>query len=460
MKLKHLASRISGTINWHLFAICLIASAGGLLFGFDTAVISGTTTDLTNTFHLSPLALGITVSSTLWGTVIGAALAGHASDIIGRRACLHALGLLYVLTALGCSFAWGWYSFLFFRLLAGLAVGGSSVVSPTYISELAPARLRGRLVMAFQFNVVLGMLLAYFSNYCVGLLRLDAADWRWKFGIAALPALGFFLAIFRIPESPRWLAGKSRLSEALRILERKGDSDPTFELSEIVKSLNGSTTSTKDRVFQWRYRYPIFLAISIGMFNQLSGINAILYYLNDIFEKAGFNRLSSDHQAVLIGITNLVAVSLAMSVIDKIGRKKLLLIGSVGTAICLVGVGTIFCINQHQSFLLWFLVGFIGFFAFSQGAVIWVYISEIFPNRVRAKGQSIGSFTHWFMDAIISIAFPMVAARWHAAPFYFFAGIMATQFFVVLICFPETRGISLEEIEERPPKTIPKPVVN
>jgi sugar porter (SP) family MFS transporter len=338
---------------------------------------------------------------------------------------------------------------LFFRLFAGLAVGGSSVISPTYISEVAPPKLRGRLVMAFQFNVVLGMLLAYFSNYCVGLLHLGAADWRWKFGIAAIPALGFFSALFLIPESPRWLVGKGRAREAMEILERNGDPEPAFELSEIVKSLRGSNTSTENRVFQWRYRFPIFLAISIGMFNQLSGINAILYYLNDIFEKAGFNRVSSDSQAVLIGITNLIAVSLAMSVIDKIGRRKLLLIGSVGTAICLFGVATIFRLNQHQGALLWFLVGFIGFFSFSQGAVIWVYISEIFPNRVRAKGQSIGSFTHWFMDAIVSIVFPIVAVRWHAAPFYFFAGVMATQFFVVLFCFPETRGISLEEIEDR-----------
>ncbi len=443
---------MSGThiaLNKHLLAICLIASLGGLLFGFDTAVIAGTTIDLTNIFHLSPLALGLTVSSALWGTVIGAALAGRASDIIGRRACLRFLGLLYVLTALGCSFAWGWYPLLLFRVLAGLAVGGSSVISPTYISEIAPPKLRGRLVMAFQYNVVLGMLLAYFSNFCVGLLHLGAVDWRWKFGIAAIPALGFYLALFLIPESPRWLVGKGRTKEALEILERNGDPEPALELSEIVKSLGGSTNSRTEGVFQWRYRFPIFLAISIGMFNQLSGINAILYYLNDIFEKAGFNRVSSDSQAVLIGLTNLIAVSLAMSVIDKIGRRKLLLIGSVGTAVCLFGVATIFRLNQHQGALLWFLVGFIGFFSFSQGAVIWVYISEIFPNRVRAKGQSIGSFTHWFMNAIVSIAFPIVAARWHAAPFYFFAGVMATQFFVVLICFPETRGISLEAMEEQ-----------
>lgn len=437
------------SINTHVLVTSLIASFGGLLFGFDTAVISGTTDDLTRIFHLSPFALGITVSSALWGTVAGAALAGRISDIVGRRACLRFLGLLYVVTALGCALTWGWYPLLIFRLLAGLAVGGSSVVSPTYISEIAPPKLRGRLVIAFQYNVVLGMLLAYLSNYCLGLMHLGPVDWRWKFGVAAFPALGFFLALFFIPESPRWLVGKGRNMEALKVLVRNGDPQPERELSEIANSLVGGKGSASEGVFQWRYRFPIFLAISIGVFNQLSGINAILYYLNDIFMKAGFNRVSSDFQAVLIGLTNLFAVTLATSLIDKIGRRMLLLIGSVGTTACLFGVATIFHLGQYQGALLWFLIGFIGFFSFSQGAVIWVYISEIFPNKVRAKGQSIGSFTHWFMNALVSIAFPIVAARWHAAPFYFFSAIMATQFFVVAFFYPETRGISLEDMEEK-----------
>jgi sugar porter (SP) family MFS transporter len=293
------------------------------------------------------------------------------------------------------------------------------------------------------------MLLAYFSNYCVGLLHLGGGDWRWKFSVAALPALGFFLALFLIPESPRWLVAKGMMQEALRVLEEDGDPDPEQELSEIVASLEEDKGSTRQNVFQRRYRFPIFLAIAIGMFNQLSGINAVMYYLNGIFESAGFSRVSSDSQAVLVGITNLVGVTAAMSLIDKIGRKKLLLIGSVGTAVCLFGVASIFHLNQYRGALLWFLMGFIGFFTFSQGAVIWVYISEIFPNSVRAKGQSIGSFTHWFMNALVSIAFPIVASQWRAAPFYFFAAVMTIQFFVVFLCFPETRGITLEAMENR-----------
>jgi MFS transporter, SP family, arabinose:H+ symporter len=435
------------SLNVHVLATSLIASFGGLLFGFDTAVISGTTSDLTSIYHLSPFALGITVSSALWGTVAGAAFAGRLSDLTGRRACLRFLGLLYVVTSVGCALTWGWYPLLAFRFLAGLAVGGSSVVSPTYITEIAPPKLRGRLVIAFQYNVVLGMLVAYFSNYCVGLMQLGADDWRWKFGIAAVPALGFYLALYLIPESPRWLVGRGRKEEALKVLVRNGEPQPQAELHEIEESLSGGSRTSPEGVFQWRYRFPIFLAISIGMFNQLSGINAILYYLNDIFEEAGFTRVSSDFQAVLIGLTNLVAVTLATFLIDRIGRRMLLLIGSVGTAMCLLGVAMVFQLARYQAALLWFLIGFIGFFSFSQGAVIWVYISEIFPNKVRAKGQSIGSFTHWFMNALVSISFPIVAARSHSVPFYFFAAVMATQFFVVTFFYPETRGIRLEAME-------------
>jgi SP family arabinose:H+ symporter-like MFS transporter len=430
-----------------LLATCIIASLGGLLFGFDTAVIAGTTRDLTKAFDLSPFALGITVSSALWGTLVGALLAGSVGDRLGRRACLQSLGLLYVVTALGCATAWGWYPLLCFRILGGLAIGGSSVVSPIYISEIAPPRLRGRLVATFQFNVVLGILLAYVSNYFIGLGDFGSAEWRWKFGVAAVPAAGFYIALFLIPESPRWLVRRGRNQEALQVLGLNGDAHPARELAEIAKSMANEQDSSGERVFQPRYRLPIFLAVSIGMFNQLSGINAILYYLNSIFEKAGFDSISSDFQAVLIGITNLIAVTLAMTVIDRIGRKMLLLIGSVGTTLCLLGVATIFRLHQYQGALVLFLIGFVGFFSFSQGAVIWVYISEIFPNQVRAKGQSIGSFTHWFMNAVVSVAFPIAAATWGAAPFYFFAGITALQFFVVLIVYPETRGISLEAME-------------
>jgi SP family arabinose:H+ symporter-like MFS transporter len=439
----------SQKLNRHLLATAVIASLGGLLFGFDTAVIAGTTGALTHVFSLTPTTLGITVSSALWGTVLGAAFSGSLSDRFGRRGCLRGLALLYLISAMGCVVAWSWTSLLIFRVLSGLAIGGSSVISPTYIAEIAPPKLRGRLVGLFQFNVVFGILLAYFSNFCVGLLGLGQADWRWKFGVAAVPALFFLVALFKIPESPRWLVGKARLLEATGVLARMGEPDAEGEVADIVQSLEEQHKSLNERLFQWRYRLPIFLAITIGLFNQMSGVNAILYYLNSIFERAGFDQISSDLQAVMIGLTNLAAVTVAMFCIDRVGRKPLLLIGSVGTTICLAGVGFIFQVHRHQAALVWFLIGFIAFFSFSQGAVIWVYISEIFPNTVRARGQSLGSFTHWIMNAIVSAVFPLVAATWGAAPFYFFAAMMALQFVVVFAFYPETRGVTLEAMEAR-----------
>lgn len=436
------------SLNKHLLVTALIASEGGLLFGFDTAVIAGTTTALTKVYGLTAFALGITVSSALWGTMAGAAVAGNLSDRFGRRTCLRFIGLLYVISALGCAFAWGWYPLLAFRVLSGLAIGASSVISPTYIAEIAPPKLRGRLVGAFQFNVVFGILLAYVSNYFVGQFSTGPEEWRWKLGIAAVPAFCFFVSLFFIPESPRWLTAQGRNAEAFEVLRINGDPDPAREMAEIVDSLVQEKGSAGDRLFQWRYRLPIFLAISIGMFNQLSGINAILYYLNSIFERAGFSQVSSDEQSVMIGVVNLLAVTAAMLVIDRIGRRPLLLIGSIGTTLCLGGVAISFQLNRGHGALLWLLMGFIGFFTFSQGAVIWVYISEIFPTRVRATGQSIGSFSHWSMNAVVSILFPILATRWgSAAPFYFFASMTALQFFVVLKLYPETRGVSLEAME-------------
>jgi sugar porter (SP) family MFS transporter len=391
--------------------------------------------------------LGFTVSSALWGTVIGSLIAGPPSDRYGRRGCLSALGAMYVISALGCAFAWNWYALVSFRLIGGLAIGGSSVIGPMYIAEVSPAAKRGRLVALFQLNVVAGILVAYLSNYLVSLAGFGADEWRWKLGVAAVPAGAFFLALFTIPQSPRWLVAAHRPDEARIVLQRMGEPDPERELEQIAETLGAEKGRRREPLFQKRYRKPILLAICIGMFNQLSGINAILYYLNDIFERAGFSKVSSDMRAVVIGFTNLVFTLLAMSVIDRLGRKKLLLTGAAGTALCLAGVAAIFATGSHPEFLVWLLIAFIAFFAFSQGAVIWVYLSEVFPNLVRAKGQSLGSFTHWIMNAMISGIFPVMAARSGAIPFIFFAVMTAVQFFVVLAVFPETKGVSLEDME-------------
>ena len=319
-----------------------------------------------------------------------------------------------------------------------------------YIAEIAPASWRGRLVGFFQFNVVAGILLAYLSNYLVGLrdFGLDT-EWRWKLGVSAIPAALFFLMLFGIPRSPRWLVKKGRYDEARDVLRLSGEPNYEEELQDIKESVGKEHGLGAEPLFAWKNRLPIFLAVSIAMFNQLAGINAILYYLNDIFAAAGFNKVSSDQQAVAVGFTNLCFTMLAMSIIDRVGRKTLLLIGSVGTALCLAGVASIFATGQHHELLIWLLVIYIAFFAFSQGAVIWVYISEVFPNTVRAKGQSLGSFTHWLMAALISWFFPQLAAWSKSIPFVFFAAMMVLQFLVVLIVYPETKGITLEEMEKK-----------
>ena len=382
-------------LNFYLVKSSLVGALGGLLFGFDTAVIAGTTRALTSTFGLTSPQLGFTVSIALWGTVLGAMITGILGEQLGGRGALRIMAALYVLSALGCAFAWNWPALLIFRFICGIGIGGSSVLGPVYIAEIAPAKWRGRLVGMFQINVVVGILLAYGSNFCLARLNLGPALWHYQLGIAAIPAIIFLALLFAIPISSRWLVTQNRIDEARQVLELIGSPNSDEELQEIVRSIHLDRAARHEHVFSRKYRFPIFLAITLGMFNQLSGINAILYYLNDIFAAAGFNSVSSNLQAVVIGATNLLATLLAMSLIDKLGRKTLLLVGSVGMVICLLGVAILFARHARSMSLLWLLVGFIVSFAISQGSVIWVYISEIFPSRVRSRGQSIGSSAHW-----------------------------------------------------------------
>ena len=437
------------TLNSTLLKSTAVAGLGGLLFGFDTAVIAGTTDTLTRFFQLSPAGLGLTVSIALWGTVIGSLFASFPGDRYGRRDSLRVLAILYFISAIGCAFAWNWYGLVTSRFLGGLAIGGSSVLGPMYIAEIAPAKWRGRLVGVFQFNIVAGILLAYFSNYLLSQLVPGLNEWRWKLGVSALPAALFFLMLFLIPRSPRWLMKKGRTEEARSVLELIGEKNIDQELHQMAAGLEMEQRYGRERLFSVKNRLPIFLAVSIAMFNQLSGINAILYYLNDIFARAGFSKVSGDLQAVSIGATNLIFTVLAMSVIDRLGRRTLLIVGSIGTASCLAGVAVIFGTSKHGELLVWLLVGFIASFAFSQGAVIWVYISEVFGTAVRAKGQSLGCSTHWIMNAAISWGFPVVAAHSKAAPFVFFSVMMILQLVVVAFIYPETKGLSLEDMEAK-----------
>lgn len=436
-------------LNGRLVRTVLAAALGGSLLGFDTAVIAGAIQSLITTFELSPAELGFTVSAALWGTVAGAMGAGALGRRFGGRTSLLILAACYLISALGCAFSHSWASLLLFRFIGGLGMGGSSVIAPVYIAEVAPPAWRGRLVGAFQINVIGGILLAYFSNYLIGLASLGALEWRWQLGVAAAPAALFFLMLLGIPPSARWLAMRGRLDESQAVLRKLGSPNPEAELARILASLEEDAGPSPDRLFQWRYRRPILLAVALAMFNQLIGINAVLYYLNDIFAMAGFDRTSQNLQAVAVGAVMLIATLVALSVIDRFGRRTLLLVGSVGLGVCLAGIAAIFHLRQFEHFLLALVVGYVGFFAFSQGAVIWVYLSEIFPSRVRSQGQSLGSSTHWIMNALISAAFPLLAAQSQAGPFVLFFVMVVLQFFVVLLFFPETRGVTLEEIQQR-----------
>ncbi len=435
------------TINSHVIKSTVVGALGGLLFGFDTAVISGTTQALTLTYHLSPTLLGVTVSSALVGTVLAAMTAGIPGQRLGRRDSLRVMAAFYVISALGCAFAWNWSSLIVFRFIGGVGIGGSSVLGPMYIAEIAPAKWRGRLVGFFQVNIVVGILLAYVSNFLIASLHLGAQEWRWQLGISGVPAILFLVTLFGIPRSPRWLATQAKLDEALGVLRLTGIPKPEEELNEIVASIHLERSALAEPLFSQKYRLPVFLAITMGMFCQLSGINAILYYLNDIFALAGASKISGDIQAVAVGATNLVATLLAMAVIDQIGRRRLLLIGTVGLTACLTAISVVFFTHSHLSWLVWLLMAYIACFAVSQGAVVWVYISEVFPTIVRAKGQSLGSSSHWVTNAIISLVFPMMAGSSGAYPFVFFAAMMVLDFFIVLFYYPETNGISLEQMQ-------------
>ncbi len=428
----------------------LSGALGGLLFGFDTVVISGAIDALVRLYGLSPQAKGFTVAIGLVGTVVGALGAGQVGQRLGSRETLRITALLYVASAFGCALAWNWPAFMTFRFIGGLGIGASSVLGPVYIAELAPAKWRGRLVATFQFNVVFGIMLAYISNYLFRTMHLGAAEWRWQVGVAAAPAIVFLALLFGIPRSPRWLVSRNQIDEALDVLKSMGDPNPEEELASIQGALAQEHAKAHERVFQWKYRYPLFLAISIGAFNQLAGINAILYYLNNIFAAAGFSQISSDEQAIVIGTTNFLFTIVGMSLIDKLGRKTLLLIGAAGCASCLSGVAWVFATRSHPGALLWLLVGFIAFFSVSQGAVIWVYIGEICPTSVRAKGQGVGSASHWFMNAIIAQLFPVVVNMMSTAtPFVFFALATVVQFVVVLFIYPETKGQTLEALQRK-----------
>lgn len=424
----------------NVWKFSLIAALGGFLFGFETAVISGAEQIIQKLWQLDAFWHGLTVSISLIGTIVGAIVAGRFSERYGRKPVLSAIALLYLLSAIGCGASPFWSLFLLFRFLGGLAVGISSVVGPVYISEISPAKDRGKLTGLFQIMIVSGILVAYCTNF----LFADTGDhaWRYMLAIMALPAGIFYVLLKKIPESPRWLALHRNIDEANAVFH-------TLAQSALTQTQQTENTRHSPSLWQKKYYKPIAFAVLLAFFNQMTGINAILYYAPRIFEIAGFEAQLSYLQPIFIGGTNVVFTFLGMSIIDKFGRKKLLLTGAVGMFIFLML--TAFGLKSgHSTYLLFYIIGFIGAFALSQGAVIWVFLAEIFPNEIRAKGSSLGSTTHWIFAAIISWIFPVIVEGGENGGFYIFLfyGIMVVLSFIFILFLPETKGKTLEGIDE------------
>jgi sugar porter (SP) family MFS transporter len=436
--------------NYALF-LSITAALGGFLFGFDTAVISGAERDIQNLWELDDWSHGLAVAMALYGTVLGALLGGIPADKYGRKVTLIWIGVFYFVSALGSALVDDVYSFMFYRFIGGLGVGASSVVAPMYISEIAPAKNRGQLVALYQFNIVFGILMAYFSNYLIGTANLDEA-WRWMLGVEAIPALIYSILILKVPKSPRWLIAKRQDYQTAREILTRTDPEGVDEAIKLAieesKSIKGKTSVLA--LFDPRFRKISFFAFLMAFFNQMSGINAIIYFAPRIFESAGISTEDALFSTIGIGVINLIATMAGLYLIDKLGRKKLMYIGSVGYIISLSLMAYSYFGGVISSNLLpYFVFVFIASHAIGQGSVIWVFIAEIFPNELRAFGQSLGSFTHWILAALIANVFPFFANTFGAGSiFAFFALMMVLQLLWVAFRMPETKGKSLEEIQQ------------
>ncbi len=443
-------------MNSKIFRIALTAALSGFLFGFDTVVISGANLPIKELWNTSPWFHGTFIMSmALWGTVVGSLLGGIPCDKFGRKKTLFWIGILYAVSALGSALATDPYMFSFFRFIGGLGVGASSVAAPIYISEISSPKNRGKLGGLYQFNLVLGILIAFISNYLLQGLGGNN-DWRWMLGVEAIPAVLYTIMVLQIPNSPRWLAvnkqdGKGALDTLKMIYE---DSEAQAKLNEIKESL--TATKIKEGLFSGQYKIPLLLAFLFAFFNQLSGINFVLYYAPEILERAGLAAQESLFSSIAIGVVNLGFTFVGVWLIDRLGRKQLMKIGSIGYIISLGMVAWCFFTSADSTLLLTFILVFIASHAIGQGAVIWVFISEIFPQKVRASGQAWGSGTHWVFAAIITLITPIFLDEdngifkenpWPI--FVFFAGMMVLQLLFVLFMMPETKGISLEELSKK-----------
>ncbi len=425
----------------------ITAALAGFLFGFDVVVISGVDKKLQMLWQSSDAFHGwVVMSMALWGTVFGAIFGGIPTNWLGRKNTLLIIGVLYTVSAVGSALSNDPYTFAFFRFIGGLGVGASTIAAPAYISEIAPTKDRGRLVALYQFNIVLGILVAFVSNYLLS--GSEENDWRWMIGVEAAPALLYTIFVFTIPKSPRWLISKNRGAEARTILKYINPEQNVEEL--MIELIKDNNAPKNENIFMKKYRFPLTLAFFIAMFNQLSGINAFLYYAPRIFEEAGLGESTALLSSIGIGIINLIFTLIGVFLIDRLGRKTLMYIGSIGYIISLSLVSCAFFLGWSGLAVPIFLFVFIASHAIGQGAVIWVFISEIFPNHLRASGQSFGSSTHWFLAALIPAMIPFLFSTIGAgAVFMFFAIMMVFQLLFVAFMMPETNGVSLEELSDK-----------
>ncbi|OLO12164.1 MFS transporter [Chromohalobacter japonicus] len=438
---------MSPILKWSVFV-----AMAGFLFGFDTAVISGADRPVQELWGLSDLQHGLFIMSmALWGTVLGAIFGNWPTDRLGRRKTLFAIGVLYFVSAVGSALATDPFWFSFFRLIGGFGVGMSSVAAPAYISEIAPAERRGNLVALYQFNVVFGIFMAYVSNAILGSL-LGADAWRWMVGIEAVPALVYTLALFKVPESPRWLILNRHDTQGAAAILRQVDATRDVDVQiEEIQTADREDNKVHSRFFSRRYRLPITLAFLIAFFNQFTGINFVLYYAPRILESAQLGASASLLSTAGIGLVMVIFTMIGMALIDRFGRRKLMYIGSVGYIISLSIIShAFFTDNLGGALIPLQLCLFVAAHGISQGTVIWVFISEIFPNRERARGQSLGSFTHWFFAAAITLVTPWVLSVFNGGPvFAFFAFMMVLQIVFVAFLMPETKGVSLEKLQRK-----------
>ena len=427
----------------------IVVALAGFLFGFDTVVISGADKKLQALWGSSDMFHGtVVMAMALWGTVIGAMFGGIPTDKLGRKKTLIWIGIFYTVSALGSAMVNDPYTFAFFRFLGGLGVGASTIAAPAYVSEIAPPKDRGRLVALYQFNIVLGILIAFFSNYLLSNVGENA--WRWMIGVEAIPAVIYTLLVFTVPKSPRWLLLKGRDNEAIRTLKILYPDKNVDEVISEIKASQSTHVDSKETIFMKKYRFPLALAFLIAFFNQFSGINAFLYYAPRIFQEAGLGESTALLSSIGIGVTNLVFTLVGVALIDRLGRKPLMFIGSIGYIISLSLVAMAFFLNWEGMSVPIFLFIFIASHAIGQGAVIWVFISEIFPDHLRATGQSFGTSTHWILAAIIPSLVPFLFAEIGAGVvFAIFAFMMVLQLIFVIFMMPETKGVSLEELEKK-----------